>query len=515
MFFGTTEQQVIAVSAFALLTWLSLFRKKKFTTPPGPPGWPLIGNMFDLPKKESWKAYLEWSNRYNSDVVSMKLAGTQFIILNSAKAIQDLLIKRSNIYSDRPYSTMIIDLIETTWLIVFMNNNDRWKIHRHLFKREFDSPEASVVNKKHALQASRRLINRLLTSEDHEGELRLAAVDSILSITYGITPTSFEHPFIKVTGEVNEIFADVARGGYLVDVFPALKNLPRWLPGLEFHEIGDRGRGLARDVVQGPYKEIQRQVSKGTAGPSVASRFISSVQDGETMQPGEIDAMRNVLANAYLAGSDTSICALYNFVLAMALHPEVQKKAQQGLDDVLRGERLPDYGDFDRIPYLAAVVNEVFRWHPITPFAVYHVTTQDDSYNGYHIPKGAIIVPNAWAMLHDESLFGPETGKFNPDRFVREDGTINYELSAVDMAFGYGRRACPGRVIARDTIWMMAASMLTAYDIVNPTDLDGNKLTADSPLEFTNAMISFSPPFKVSLKRRIPESTIRDAMPRE
>lgn len=42
-----------------------------------------------------------------------------------------------------------------------------------------------------------------------------AAVDSVLSITYGITPTSFEHPFIQVTEAVNKIFADVAKGGYL------------------------------------------------------------------------------------------------------------------------------------------------------------------------------------------------------------------------------------------------------------------------------------------------------------
>ncbi|KAJ7124060.1 cytochrome P450 [Mycena crocata] len=507
-----------AAAAFTLLVLFSPVGKKQLT-PPGPPGWPLIGNMFDLPGKESWKVYLEWSNRYSkfteSDIVGMKLAGTQFLILNSTKAIQDLLIKRSNIYSDRPHSTMIIDLIETTWLIVFMNNNDRWKVHRHLFKREFDNPEASVVNKKHALQASRRLINRLLTSKDHEGELRLAAVDSILSITYGITPTDFEHPFIKVTGEVNEIFADVAQGGYLVDVFPSLKHLPRWLPGLKFHEIGDRGRGLARDVVSGPYNEIQSQVGKGTAIPSVASRFISSLQDGEQMQPGEVDAMRNVLANAYLAGSDTSICVLYNFVLAMALHPEVQMKAQKSLDKVLRGERLPDFGDFEHTPYLAAVVHEVFRWHPVTPFAVYHVSTQDDTYNGYHIPKGSIIIPNAWAMLQDESLFGPDTHKFIPERFVRPDGTINNDISAVDMAFGYGRRACPGRVIARDTVWMMAASMLAAYDIVNPIDLEGNQLTAQSPLEYTNAMVSFAPRFKVSFKRRVPENMIHDAIPHE
>jgi cytochrome P450 len=129
----------------------------------------------------------------------------------------------------------------------------------------------------------------------------------------------------------------------------------------------------------------------------------------------------------------------------MALHPEVQKKAQRSLDRILCGERLPDFGDFARAPYVAAVVNEVFRWHPVTPFAVYHVSSQDDSYNSYYIPKGSIIIPNAWAMLRDEILFGPDTHKFIPERFMRPDGTINFDISAVDMAFGYGRRACPGR----------------------------------------------------------------------
>lgn len=145
----------------------------------------------------------------------------------------------------------------------------------------------------------------------------------------------------------------------------------------------------------------------------------------------------------------------------MALHPEIQKKAQKSLDDVLRGERLPNFGDFDCAPYLAATVNEIFRWHPVTPFAVYHVSTQDDVYNGYHIPKGSVVVPNAWGMLRDENLFGPDTHKFNPERFVRPDGTINYELSAVDMAFGYGRRACPGRgecLLANLLLYLITAS---------------------------------------------------------
>ncbi|KAJ3512866.1 hypothetical protein NLJ89_g3273 [Agrocybe chaxingu] len=505
----TIDPNLAALAAIALFASLIYFRKPS-RNPPGPPGLPLIGNILDFPKKESWKGYLEWGRQYNSDILLMKVPGTRFYILNSIKVIQDLLVKRSNIYSNS-YSQL--RSIKTTWLIVFMNTDERWKLHRHLFRREFDSIETTPVNRSHALRASRRLLRRLLTTSDHEGELRLAAVDSILSVTYGITPTSFEHPFIKVTGKINAIFADVARGAYFIDRFPLMKYLPKWFPGLAFHDIADTAKEYAKEVVAGPYEEIKAQVNNGTAVSSVASRFISALQDGVKLSKEEEDATRNVLANAYLAGSDTSIGVLYNFVLAMAIHPEVQKKAQKELDNLNGDHRLPDFSDFEHLPYLAAVVNEVFRWHPVTPFAVYHVSTDDDTYKGYHIPKGSILVPNAYAVLRDENIFGPDTDSFNPERFMANtSGKRAPEFTDVDTAFGFGRRACPGRFIARDTIWILAASILSAYEISDAYDMEGKKLTPDSPLEYTNAMISFAPKFKVSFKRRIPENMIHDGI---
>jgi len=261
----------------------------------------------------------------------------------------------------------------------------------------------------------------------------------------------------------------------------------------------------------GPYEQIQAEMAKGTAVSSVASRFLSAVQDG-TVSETEQEALRNVCGNAYLGGADTTVCALYNFAIAMALYPEVQKKAQKSLDAVLEGSRLPDFNDFSELPYLSAVINEVLRWHPVTPFAIYHVSTEDDTYEGYHIPKGAMIIPNLWAILHDEGIFGPDTHRFIPERFVKADGSVKLDLSEMDLAFGFGRRACPGRLMARDTLWIIAASLLTAYSITDPLDMDGNVLTADSHLEYTNAMVSFPPHTRVSFKPRMAESMIHESL---
>ena len=87
---------------------------------------------------------------------------------------------------------------------------------------------------------------------------------------------------------------------------------------------------------------------------------------------------------------------MQTFLLAMALYPEVQKKAQAELDAVVGRNRLPDFDDRDSLPYITAITKECLRWLTVAPFGVPHSSTEDDEYNGYLIPKGSLILPNIW-----------------------------------------------------------------------------------------------------------------------
>ena len=80
----------------------------------------------------------------------------------------------------------------------------------------------------------------------------------------------------------------------------------------------------------------------------------------------------------------------------MALNPDVQRKAQAELDRVVSPHRLPDFSDRHALPYVNALLKELARWHVVIPTCVPHATIQDDAYDGYFIPKGSQIVPNAW-----------------------------------------------------------------------------------------------------------------------
>ena len=45
----------------------------------------------------------------------------------------------------------------------------------------------------------------------------------------------------------------------------------------------------------------------------------------------------------------------------MVCYPEVQKEAQEELDKVLNG-RLPEHNDITSLPYLSALVKELYRY---------------------------------------------------------------------------------------------------------------------------------------------------------
>jgi cytochrome P450 len=75
----------------------------------------------------------------------------------------------------------------------------------------------------------------------------------------------------------------------------------------------------------------------------------------------------------------------------MVCNPEAQKKAQKEIDDVVGTHRLPNFDDRPSLPYAEALYRELMRWRPGAPLSIFRATTEDDTYKGYFIPKGAAL----------------------------------------------------------------------------------------------------------------------------
>jgi cytochrome P450 len=162
----------------------------------------------------------------------------------------------------------------------------------------------------------------------------------------------------------------------------------------------------------------------------------------------------------------------------MTLYPDVQAKAQAEIDTVIGTDRLPTSEDRPNLPYVDALVKEVLRWQPVTPLGSYpspntcqvstdasstgvpHRLTADDSYEGFHMPAGAIVIANVWAMLHAPDTYADPLA-FAPERFLG----ASPERDPRELCFGFGRRACPGQHLADASVWASCALALAALRV--------------------------------------------------
>jgi len=148
----------------------------------------------------------------------------------------------------------------------------------------------------------------------------------------------------------------------------------------------------------------------------------------------------------------------------MAIHPEIQKRAQKEIDQLLGGERLPVLSDQDDLPYISAMIKEVYRWHTPLPLSIPKSLMEDDVYKGYLLPKGSTILENVWAVFNDPVVY-PEPRTFNPERFLK-DGKLDLSVKdPEDRVFGSSRRICPGKHFAGRAIFLRFATVLATFNI--------------------------------------------------
>ena len=77
--------------------------------------------------------------------------------------------------------------------------------------------------------------------------------------------------------------------------------------------------------------------------------------------------IKEAAGTMYTGGTDTTVSALATFVLAMLSNPRAQDKAKAEIDSVIGNGRLPDFTDEESLPYVSAIVKEVFRWRSVAP----------------------------------------------------------------------------------------------------------------------------------------------------
>ncbi|GLB41181.1 putative cytochrome p450 [Lyophyllum shimeji] len=470
--------------------------------PPGPRPLPLVGNLFDLARVDEVEAYLRLYHKYG-DLVFFNALGKKILFVNTFQAANDLFEKRSANYSDRNHSPMLHELMGWDWTFGHMPYGERWKAHRRMFHRQFQQSVAHIhwpVQRKEA----HSLMRRLLDSPDNLMEhLRHNAASVIMNVTYGIKIVPKNDRYITIAEKALAGMAEAANpGAFLVDLIPFLKHIPEWVPGAGFQRKAREWKDAVYEMRDAPFEAVTAAIKEGTASPSFVSNLVSELEAGsKDSLEKNIELVKACAGMAYAGGTESTLSALSSFVLAVILHPEVQAKGREELDRVLGHSRLPDFPDWASLPYVSAIVKEVLRWSPVAPLGLPHMATNDDEYRGCFIPAGTTIVGNTWAILHDPITF-PDPSVFNPDRFLSANQQNDLSpLDPLSVAFGYGRRICPGRYMAEAQLWISIACMLALFDIGCGVDEMGRPMPKPE-MNFTSGLIRHPMPFKFSIRPR-------------
>ncbi|KAI0074482.1 cytochrome P450 [Panus rudis PR-1116 ss-1] len=448
--------------------------------------------------KAPWKAYEAMAHKYG-DIIHLTMFGQHLYILTSVQAISDLMEKRSSNYSSRPYSTMLHELMGMDWSLAIMPYGEDWKRVRRGFHQYFNMNVAPDYHRVH-LEQSHDFLKRLRESpEKFLDHIRHAFASTIMKVTYGIEVHDAHNEYVRIAEGVIEGFNDAGQPGhFLVDIMPFLKHIPEWFPGATFQKKAKYWRNESMKMLNQPFDFTKNAWRNGSAKPSMVTDILERIATDPNRDELE-DIARKSAGIAYVGGADTTVSTLSSLFLALAIHPEVQKRAQAELDTVVGPNRLPNFEDRASLPYVEAIIKEALRWQPVTPMAVPHLTSEDDEYRGYHIPKGSIVMANSWAILHDPTEY-PEPHSFKPERFLK-DGKLNSDvLDPTVSCFGFGRRVCAGRYFALNSLYSIISSVLHTFDILPPVDKEGRPI----PLEprMTCGIVSYPETFNCIIKPR-------------
>nr|VWP01592.1 Uncharacterized protein [Ganoderma boninense] len=482
---------VLATSAILFFALRDLFRRNgKGHLPPGPVPLPILGNILDIPRSSVGLAFSALTKKYG-DIVYFNVLGQPVIVIGSIKAAVDLLDKKSANFSGRPVSA-VTKLAGLEFMFVFKQYGLQWRQHRRTFHLSFGIDR--VANYRPIqLNSARRLLTRLLTSpHDMQKNINMLVADTAMKLVYGID-AAVDDPECEMAKAIEALRAFVETlllpsGHLIMDIFPFLRHLPSWLPGMHVKRVVETGRR----AVQGALDKLDNMSTaanrEGRAMDSMMTRLLADAgadAHAAAMKEHNQHVAATTLLDAYDDGS---------FLPRRGNAPGIPEGGP-GRAAVVGPDRLPEFSDYDRLPYTRAFIKELTRWHTVSPMGVPHTVVDDDEYNGYFIPAGTIVNVNIWSLSRDPEEY-PDPYAFKPERFLVE----NPPRDPNDYIFGFGRRlvlrltllasgrssdtldprrACPGNHFATASLFIYCTSVLHVFDIMPPKDKYGSPVALE------------------------------------
>lgn len=460
--------------------------------PPGPPAHWFWSNA--LPSVNIARSLTDLVREYGP-IVSLRQGSQVIVVIGSVEAATDIMEKEGGSLVDRPRSIAAGEMLSKGMRILMARSGDRFRRLRKAVHIHLQPKVAEAYQDMQRENAMIFILDMLNDPKNHQQHAQRYAASVILRVTYGKSvPTANTDPEVVRIRKVMEHFQVVMRpGAFLVDRVPLLRYWPGY--GKQISEWHREELELYRHQL----RRVESEMDQNKAGPSFTRTLLENAEEHQLSK----DEMSYLAGSLFGAGSDTTAVAITVAIMAAACYPAAQAKVHEELDAVIGSGRAPTFKDSSSLPQLHAFVLETLRWKPVIRIGFPHRASKDVFWRGYCIPEGATVYGCHWAISRDPIAF-PDPETFDPQRWIDSEGRVKDNIKFI--AYGFGRRVCPGLHLANHSLYISIALLLWSFRIAQRPDAPINVHA------FLDAVIARAAPFEIDVIPRIGAAKLNEMM---
>ncbi|KAM7262986.1 hypothetical protein ACFE04_000669 [Oxalis oulophora] len=446
--------------------------------PPGPPKWPLIGNLFQL----FWyKSTFRWMHlvmkEMNTEIASFHFGSVYVIPITCPRIAQEFLKKQDSNFASRPLSFASHTFSGGYATAVMSPYGDQWKKMRRIMTSRIICPNTHQwLHNKRQVEADNLLFyvfNRCKNLKNVN--VRMAARHYcgnvirklVFNKRYFGSPLPDGGPGFNEVEHVEALFDSL---GYLYafcisDYFPQLVGLD-----LDGHEkiVKDINKTLKKyhdPIVEDRLQKWRHENRNKEKELEDLLDVLITLQDDQGKPLLTSREIKAQVTEIMMAAVDNPSNAVEWALAEMMNNPNIMDKAVKELDRVVGKERLVQETDIPQLNYLKACIRESFRLHPIAPFNVPHVALSDTTVDGYFIPKGSHVLLSRIGLGRNPRTWD-EPHTFMPERHLNNNTSSEVVLTEPDLkfiSFSTGRRGCIAASLGTAMTMMLLARLLQGF----------------------------------------------------
>uniref|UniRef100_A0A2P2NYX6 Uncharacterized protein MANES_11G098600 n=1 Tax=Rhizophora mucronata TaxID=61149 RepID=A0A2P2NYX6_RHIMU len=431
--------------------------------PPGPMKLPLIGNLHNLIGSPLPHHALTDLAKDHGPLMHLQLGEISAVVVSSPDMAEEVFKNQDLNFSQRPQFLASKVTTYDGQDIVMAPYGDYWKQMRKVSTTELLTPKRvqsfSSIRTDEVSNLLEYIRSTVGTPINFSEKAFLLTNRVTCRAAFGSKCSEEDQATVI---EAMDGITESAGGFHFVDLFPSLEFL-QGISGIKAKLEGLRDRlDKVFDRIIDEHKEKLLNHGCESGDDDLLDVILRLQGSGSLQCPITSKALKAVILDVFIAGTDTSSVTTEWAMAEMMKNPIVFKKAQAEVRQAFKGKKTITEADVQELTYIKYVVKEALRLHPPAPLLVPRDTREDCEINGYRVPAKTKLIVNAWAIGRDPKYWSdPES--FKPERF--ENNLVDFKGQHFQfIPFGAGRRMCPGITFGLANIEYPLAQLLYHFD---------------------------------------------------